>query len=65
MASLVARALMEEGCFGDAHTEHPGVDRILLATFWRPSTRSTPAAVVPISGPTSPASGHRTTARTR
>jgi hypothetical protein len=46
MASLVARALMEEHPQGDRHDPRTGIDRVLLSTFWRPDRAARPAAVI-------------------
>ena len=51
MASLVARALMEDLLHGEEHDPRRGIDRVLLAIFWRPSSPVTPAAVISLSAP--------------
>jgi hypothetical protein len=57
MASVLAcaRALMDEESGQEAQTDaRRGIDRVLLATFWRPSPRTTPALVIPITTHTLP-----------
>jgi len=46
MASLVARALMEDHPEGDRHDPRKGIDRVLLTTFWRPDREARPARVL-------------------
>ncbi len=46
MASLVARALMEDLPEGNRRDPRPGIDRVLLTTFWRPNQGARPAPVV-------------------
>jgi hypothetical protein len=61
MASMVARALVEDVVPAQAGNDgrRRGIDRVLLATFWRPSQRTAMAAVVPISANRSTTPGQK------
>jgi hypothetical protein len=48
MASLVARALIEDPPQRGHHDTRRGIDRVLLATFWRPGPRDATRNVVSI-----------------
>jgi hypothetical protein len=48
MASLVACALIEESGQERERDLRRGIDRVLFATFWRPSYRTGLAPVVPL-----------------
>ncbi len=51
MASLVARALVEDprsSAGAGSHDHDRGVERVLLGTFWRPSSPAAPAQVISI-----------------
>lgn len=48
MASLVARALIEDHPQQGRRDPRRGIDRILLTSFWRPAFEAHPAVVISI-----------------